>query len=507
MKRVWVALLLIFVFGYFLRVIFLNQNILTFGYDQARDAYNAIQITHGHLKVFGPPSSQPGLFHGVFYYYVLAPFYLIGHGSPIAAAFGIAFLNAVVVFIVFYLAYLMTKKVGVSLLAAFLFAISFEATQYATWLSNPTLGIITVPLMYLGLWVWISGKKGWGPIVAAVGLGLSIQSEIFLAYHVIPLVIWLYISRKSINKRQVFVFLGVLILSLSSMFLAQLKFGIGGTIAGIFGLATPQGGNLAYTKSIGDYLILYLNQVGRIFAFNAYPGNIGWGGGLVLGLIGYSFFKMKSKIDPKIFVSTWLLSHLSVVAVGGTSTPFLMVGIGPAVAIIIALYLGELRSKLLILVVLVVLVVLIFGNLSMIFKENKSGATLFSIQKDMLLNKQMQAVDYTYQKSLGKPFSINTVTSPLWINIVWTYLYKWYGLPKYGYVPTWHGRGQEGQIDSLVSDNGKFQNDFLIIEPMAGIPTQFLEETLGTEDSYSKLESEKYFGEIRVQERVYEKGN
>src|SRR5260221_612021 len=99
-KKIIIPLIFIFVFGYFLRVMFLPSKTLTFGYDQARDAVNALEIAHGHLKIFGPPASQPGLFHGVFYYYVLAPFYLIGHGSPIVAAYGIALINALGVFLV-----------------------------------------------------------------------------------------------------------------------------------------------------------------------------------------------------------------------------------------------------------------------------------------------------------------------------------------------------------------------------------------------------------------------
>jgi hypothetical protein len=261
---------------------------------------------------------------------------------------------------------------------------------------------------------------------------------------------------------------------------------------------------LAYAKSLGDYLILYLNQVGRIFAFNSYPGNIGYGGGFVLALVGYSIFaatKIKNKLDAKLFLSTWLLSHLSVVTVGGTSTPFLMVGIGPAVSILIALFLAKWWEMKYQVVVAAILAVLIFGNLSMIMRENKNGSTLFSIQKDMLLSKQLSAIDYTYQNN-DKSFSVNSLTSPLWINIVWTYLYKWYGAPKYGYVPTWHGHGQEGQIDSLGITPKDEKNYYLVIEPLAGIPPRYLDETVGQEDSYSKLIEEKNFGEIRVQKRV-----
>ncbi len=505
-KKIIIPLIFIFVFGYFLRVMFLPSKALTFGYDQARDAVNALEIVHGHIKIFGPSASQPGLFHGVFYYYVLAPFYAIGKGSPVVAAYGIAFVNMLTMFIVYFLTFLMTKRQKTALIAAFLFAISFEATQYASWLSNPTLGIITVPLMYLGLWSWISGawskgqnKKPWGPVIAALGLGLSIQSEIFLVYHVVPLLIWLFIVRKNITRKQIIVFAAVLFITLSSMMLAQIKFGIPGTINGIKSLAVSPDGNLAYEKSLGDYLILYLNQIGRIFSFNSYPGNVGWGSIFVIAIAITGTLKRDKKI---MFLATWLFSHLTVVTVGGTSTPFLMVGIGPAVAIIIALYLGQWWEKKYKILVIVVLVILTYGNISMIFNQNKNGSTLFSIQKDMLLSKQLNAIDFTYNEANGKPFSVNTLTSPLWVNIVWSYLYKWYGQNTYGYVPTWHGRGQEGQVVSLISDENKWKLGFLIIEPQDGIPSQYLPWTIGQEDSYSKLITERDFGAIRVQERL-----
>ncbi|CAN5304125.1 hypothetical protein BH10PAT1_BH10PAT1_1670 [soil metagenome] len=497
-KKILIPLILIFVFGYLLRVMFLPIKSLTFGYDQARDAVNALEIVHGHIKIFGPPASQPGLFHGVFYYYVLAPFYLIGKGNPIIAAYGIAIVNSLTIILVFILGYLMTKKKSVGLIAAFLFAISFEATQYATWLSNPTLGIVTVPLIYLGLWGWITRKERYWPILVALGLGLSIQSEIFLIYHIVPVLIWLFVARKNITKKQILIFVAVLLLTLSSMFLAQLKFGIIPTINGIKSLALGNNGNLAYEKSLGDYLILYLNQIGRIFSFNSYPGNVGWGSMFVIGLAIEGIYKKDKKI---LFLSTWLFSHLSVVTIGGTSTPFLMVGIGPAVSLIIAIYLGEWLDKKYTLIVFGVLLIFLFSNISMIFNQNKNGSTLFSIQQDMLLSKQISVIDYTYKQSNGNKFSINTLTSPLWVNIVWSYLYKWYGQNTYGYVPTWRGRGQEGQVISLdYQSNWKL--GFLIIEPQDGIPTQYLPQLIDQENSYSKLIEEKDFGTIRVQERT-----
>ncbi len=509
-KTVLVALLLVFVLAFFLRVIFLKNLSLTFGYDQARDAYVSQEILKGDLKVLGPPASTPGLYHGVFYYYLLAPAYYLGHGSPIVAAYWIALLNALTVFIVFYLSYLFTKSQKAGLVAAILFAISFEATQYATWLSNPTIGVWTVPLFYLGLWVWIKEKKSWGPIVAAIGLGLSIQAEIFLLYHAVPLVLWLWFARKNIDKKSLIKFGIFFLLSISTILISEIKFGFKG-IGGVLSLLTTQDSIVA-SKGLGDFLLLFINQIGRVFAYSSYPGNVGYGGVFVLILIIMAIVEWRSgalasrsregEVGWQPFIVSWLLSHITVVSVGGTSTPFLLVGIGPAVSIILGIFIYNLASSGGKAIALVVFWVIVLGNILMIFKENPKGSTIFAIQKDMILKKQLSVIDYTYNEAKGRPFSINSLTSPLWINIVWTYLYKWYGQPKYGYIPEWHGKDQVGQLDSLPKTDKDTKQYFLVIEPLAGIPLRYLDETVGEENSYSGLVSERYFGDIKIEERL-----
>ena len=146
--------------------------------------------------------------------------------------------------------------------------------------------------------------------------------------------------------------------------------------------------------------------------------------------------------------------------VGGASTPFLMAGIGPAVSLIIAIFLYRWWERGKKIIVVMIVAILIFSNISMITKENPRGATLFAIQKDMLLGKQLKAIDYTYQEAAGEPFSVNTLTSPLWINIVWTYLYETYGQTNYGHLPCFSGRDQVGQLAALptCSDGRDLRN-------------------------------------------------
>lgn len=495
------ALIFIFLIAYFLRVYYLPKGILTFGYDQARDAIISQNILGGDLKIQGPPASTPGLFHGVFYYYLLAPSYFFGNGSPIASAYWIALLNALTVFLVYWITLLFSKSKSASLLSSIFFAVSFEATQYATWLSNPTIGIWTVPLMYLGLWIWTKEKRKIGAVIGAVGLGLSVQSEIFLLYQAVPLAIWLYIQRKNLIKKDILLFLATFLLSISTMVASEIKFGFN-SFSGILSLATS-GDTLVAQKSLGDFFLLFLNQLGRVFSYNSYPGNIGYGGVFVLFAIVYVFLaNYRKENNWPLLLVLWLFSHISVVSVGGTSTPFLLVGIGPAVSILLGLFVYQFLKNKKYIIFGVIFMIIIAGNLVSVFKQNSKGSVIFAIQKDMILKKELAAIDFTYQKAQGRTFSINTVTSPLWINIVWDYLYKWYGYPKYGYLPEWHGKDQIGQLGELPKTGESTEVYFFIVEPLTGIPLRFYEEEVGYENSISKVVGVVNFGDILLEERV-----
>lgn len=503
MRKAILFLIGIFVFAFFLRVFFLKNLALTFHYDMARDAFNILQIIGGHLKILGPPSSAEGIFHGVFYYYLLAPAYWLGHGNPLAAAYWIAFLNSLSVFLTFYLTYQLTKKVGVSLLAAFLFAVSFDATQYATWLSNPTLGIWTVPLIYIGLWSWIKQKKSWGPIVTALGLGLSFQAWVFLIYHIFPIAIWLWVGRKSITKKSLAVFIGVFLLSISTMLVAEVKFGfksIGGLVSIFSGADTT-----AASKQFSDFIILYINQYGKLFNNSILPANIGYAGALGIGALIWLIIdwvrSKKEKISWQPFLGTYLLASLAVVPLGTINTPYSTVGLGIAVVLVTAILINKLWEKDKIFALLILLIV-IASNLTKIFSENSHGQTTFSIPTEMTISYQMAVLDYTYKEAGGKPFSINSVTLPLWVNTTWSYLYNWYGKNKYGYLPQWHGRDQVGQLgNNLPPTSSDTKLYFLIIDPPQGIGGPLINQEIASEDSVSKIIEERSFGQIRVQKR------
>ena len=113
------------------------QNSTYFGFDEARDAFISQAIyKNGDFKLIGPPANAPGLNHGVLHWYILGILYTIGGGSPFFVSAVFRILNAAGAIVLYFIASkLFNKKTG--LLAALLFAFSFEETQYAMYSATP----------------------------------------------------------------------------------------------------------------------------------------------------------------------------------------------------------------------------------------------------------------------------------------------------------------------------------------------------------------------------------
>ncbi|MGA2910215.1 MAG: glycosyltransferase family 39 protein [Candidatus Microgenomates bacterium] len=504
-KKSFLTVSVIFVIGFLLRVLYLNKSAITFSYDQARDAFFVKQIIAGDIKIQGPSANAPGLYHGVLYDYFLAVPYFASKGNPVVADYWLAFFSSATVFVVYFLSFFLFRKRDVSLLSSLFFVFSFEASQYATWLSNPTIGLLFVPLTYLFLWLWTRNKNVWYALLTGVFFGFSIQSDLFLAYHIAAIATWLIICKKSITLRQFGAFVGGLIAGTCTIWISQIKFGLTG-IKGLIYLFT--GGNtLLSVKGFGDFIVVYLNQIGKTFSLNLFPLSLGFGG--FIGFVMIVWFTQKwgreSKNhleDPKFFLLLYLFSHLPVVFFGGNDTPYLTVGIGIAVCILAAMFISAIWKKSKIFAVILTFIVILSG-LTKILSENKDGQTIFTLRREMVLSNLEQAVDYTYQSSGGQRFSINSITAPLWLNTTWSYMYSWYGLGKYGYLPYWHGRSQVGDIGDILPDTPKnIQIYYFIIEPQEGIPQNFVDDAISEENSKTAVVEQKNFGGIVVQKRT-----
>lgn len=504
-KKVFLILVAIFAAGLFLRTLYLGKSAITFEYDQARDLFTVGQLVSGDVKIQGPSANAPGLYHGVFYYYFLAIPYLLSAGNPVVATFWLALISSATVFVVYILSYKLTANRAASVLASLFFAFSFKASQYATKLSNPSPALWFVPLTYLFLWLWTKRRKSVYAALSGVFWGLSIQSDIFLVYHGVAIFIWLVINKRNLIRRHLAYFFGALILSISTILISEIKFGFQG-LKGITYLFSGAD-TIISGKGSGDFIVIYLNQLGSTFAQNLFPIGLGFGGfvGIILFVwFAASYFTKRKNgwADWKLFLLVYILSHLPVIFWGGLTSAYLTVGIDVAVIVLVAYSVTMVweRTKI---IALAIILVIIVSNLIKIVGENKKGQTLFAIRNEMLLSNLEDVVDYTYESSKKEQFSINTVTAPFWTNTTWSYIYSWYGLKKYGMLPYWHGRSQEGILgNNLLPTPTNITTYFLIIEPRVNVSGALLANAVGEEDSVSKIVEEKDFGGIIVQRRV-----
>jgi hypothetical protein len=488
-------LLFIFLAGVIFRVLFLYSGGLTFSYDQGRDAFISRQILDGDFKIQGPPSSTPGLYHGVFYYYLLAPFYLLGSGNPIIPAFALALINGLGIILIYYFCISITGNKILAILASVLYSVSFEQSQYSLWLSNPSYASFTVPLFYFSLWSWIQ-KKSWAPVMAGISLGLSVQADIFLLYHIPPLLIITLNRNNKINFKGILKFLLGFLIAVSPMLISQVRFGF----TAIQGLAGLLLGSTGQIRQFTDTWYFYINLLGRTFADNLFPINVSVGG--IIGVMSLILFAKYywSKPWGQLLV-LYVISSAFSAPFGGYATPFLNVGIGLGVYLIFVILLKKLYVYSPILFSLI-LIGIICANISAIVKYNPKGQTIFALQKDLILRNELSVLDYIYQNQSSNSFTVNTITSPLYINTAWSYLFNWYGLKNYGFLPAWHGHDQIGQLGNNLPKASKDIKDYyLIIDPPEPNFTRFIQPGIEEENGYSILIEETHFGDIIVQKR------
>lgn len=464
---------------------------ISFHYDMSRDAFAAEEIWKDHnLKIQGPPTSTPGLFHGVAYYYLLAIFYFIGNGSPYIAAFCMSFFNALAVIPIFLLVKNYFKSTAWALIGSILYSLSFEAIQYSGWLSNPSPAILTVPLYFYGLYLWKEKDKR-GLYLAIFSAALSMQFQFFLIYLFLGALVYKFLFKIPLSIKDIVISSGISILVLSSFFVSIIKFNSLNTVlSAINSYSSTE--HVFFDNGFTSIFQNYLNHFANIFVYNFVPSSIFLGGILALVCL---YLSRKER-----FIIFGLLLNSCLFIFGGHSSNYANVGIvAPAILSVIFL----MKNNGVLLKILIFLFI-IYSNISTVIKVMPYGQPELVIPKAMTLKNEIALVEKTYELSESKSFSVNSITLPLWINTNWDYIYHWYGNKKYGYVPTYYGRDQIGQPGekALQHTSSPLKTSFLIMEPGDGIPSSFYNDEIRYEESRTKLINLYDFNGITLQHRT-----
>jgi len=476
MKKHW-PILAIFLFAFLVRFLSVWPSNTIIGFDQARDLFDSAKILQGDLRIIGPTAgNNPNLHHGVLWLYFMAVPLIFSH-NPIYTVLWNSLFNAFSVVIIALLAEDLFRSKRVGIIAGMITAVSHYYVSFSGWLSNPTITLLTVPVFFFGVWKYYR-KKNWGLPLSMLALGLSIQFELFFIY-LIPvfILLWLILKPKFPGPKNLFYALITLLLVLSSMIATEIKF----HFAGISSLVSA--GSLVGGSQNFDFL--------KLFSLNILPQykNLD----MVLGIIAVGLLALKPN-KRNLFILVWFFSPALMLVLGAHNAPWFMIG-RPAAAIIMGSYLiSKLKPNFLI---VPVVGLIIYANCLAIKADYGQGQTFLEPDKSAILSKQIAVMDYTYAKSQGKDFAIETVTNPLYINAVWAWNYDWY-FPKYGYKPTWLGGDQLPPYNTLKKATGKEKYLFLIIDETPRIPPVYTQNATKNLKKYGKLLEEKSFDGLTV---------
>lgn len=487
-----IILILGILLAFFIRILPLFQNNLSFHFDMGRDAFIAEQIWKYHeFKLLGPPTSTQGLFHGVLYYYLIAPFYALGNGNPLVVAWALAFINSTAIVPIYLLAKAFFKSVRWALLTILFFIFSFEAVQYGPWLSNPQPAVVTTAWFFYSLYLWVQRKPG-GFILSCLFAALSMQFQFFLLYFVFVIMAVGFLFKLRVSKKELIFGIGVGLLLISTMIIAVFKFG--GPIQLLQSLTAFSDTKGSLDANFTDLLLTYINNLSKVFTNNFVPVNVFLGG--ILAVVAIVWLIVKKEL----FLLVGIFSSVVMFFFGGHSNVYANIGLVPPALLAVVYLLKTMSQKNNAIVGVFVLMVIVM-NLYMIVKAVPRGQYLLVIQPDMILKNQLALIDQSYLLSEGKPFAINSLTVPLWTNTTWAYLYHFYGQEKYGYLPVFYGNDPVGTLGADVVKKGTARTKFFIVEPLKGIPGNITDSEFEKELGNTHILKEYNYGQIRLQQR------
>lgn len=479
--------------AFMLRIIPVFSNSVSFHYDMSRDAFSSEEIwKYNDTKIQGPPTSKIGLNHGVLYYYLITIPYYIGQGDPSFTAIFLGLLNSLTIIPIFLLSKNIFKSTNSGVFSSLLYVVSFEANQYALWMSNPQPAVFTLAMFFFSLWKWYEGSK-WGLPLCLIFIALSAQFQLFLLYLLFPLFLFKFLFKCKISS--IHLVYGVICFSviLSPYLISAIKFNTAISAFQAFVSISDVDRSTGY-KSWYDLFTIYINKFVDLFKYNFAPTSALIASFLALIALFFAFFRR--------FILFCLLINIPLFIIGGHSNNYINIGmVTPAILVVTLLIkkVYELNKVL----IFPLVIYIFYSNIYSILGNIEYGQKLFVIPVDMTLKNQYALIDQTYKVANGRSFSINSVTLPLWTNTTWSYLYKYYGEKKYGYLPSFYGHNPIGSIGShiLEYDPKPKSISFLIIEPGIGIFGSYYESEILDENSRTHFKKEYKYGSLRLHER------
>lgn len=433
MKKLIILILLV---GVIFRLIISHGGNFIFNIDNGRDMVDVREmVVLHHPRLIGQTTSIDGVFYGPAWYYLLAVPFVISGGDPYASIILEIILWAVGGYFLLWMVNKFYGKVALVVVSCIWLASNFIllGSQYAF---NPNPILFLTPFLIYSIWRYLETKKWWFNCIAWLLAGLFLHFEVTVGLFT-PLVILgsiLWTRKWSLFKEKAF-YLGLLIffLTLTPQIIFELRH------------------NFFMTKSLLAYKSTSHSGVSTVFSERA-PA------------ILRSFYDtlLPTLMNFKIFVDVMLF--IFAVVMGGlimnkrsldlVTKIALLVTIIPLVGLIplkVDLLRWYLNASLIGGVILIgwsvsqltkfgwgkIVAIILTGMVFTYTLSNMYGYIKASdgrVVGNSHLVTELKAVDYTYRVAGGKNFKVY-IYIPSVYDWPYQYLYWWWGLKKYGYVP------------------------------------------------------------------------
>lgn len=487
-KLYYIILTIVLIGAFFVRTYRLDQ-LLGFYYDQGRDAKIIWDLWHNHtLFLIGPTTGLAGIFLGPFYYYLIAPFYLLGRGDPVWPATFLAFTSTCSVFLLYWLGWKMFNR-SAGLIAATIGAFSYYLVLASRWLSNPTPLLLSSMILLLAMWMVVSNKSRWWWILIALTVGVSLHFEAASAVFYIPMIIVFAIwQRKQFPSLLIF---GITILAFGITLLPQILFDLRHEhilFNNVYHTFIEQ---KSFKTSFWEVLEARKNLFWSVFSTKLLPG---WEtySAIIVFLSSAGLFIHRKFVNKSSGI-TILLIYLIVPLIGfvgfqgnqGNVYDYYLTGLYLPFVLLFSLGLASLAKNLAgKFVIVLFLILFLFINGKMLKNYLTAGV---DGPTNITLGNEVQAVDWVINDSNERPFNQDVYVPPV-IPHSYNYLFLWRTDNKCG----------PALCNMMVDEQVPLLYTLYEVDPPH---PERLEAWLSRQKGIGKVEETKSFGGITVERR------
>lgn len=441
---VYILLGLSLVLGLFIRVYRIDE-LLGFYYDQGRDALTIWNIWHNRdIPFIGPTTGIAGIFRGPYYYYLIAPFYLLGRGNPVWPSVFLSITTILAVLVTYYLGYKIHSRTS-GLIAAIISSFSFNIVMASRWLSNPT-PMLLLSVLLVWMMILVTEKKMWAWPAIAFILGLSLfhfgsSGEVFYFLALVIFALWQSLpaqAGKNLPNKKIFLIslalFFITVLPLVAFDLKNRGLLIGNIRNFLFEGETTFG--LPTWRHVGDKIdFLYDVFTNKIFHGRYVKEN------LLLATVFLFFIYYLHRLIKRggvrillLLLATGSLGIIFFQGNFGNIYDYYLTGYYLIFVLLFSVGLGTLWTRNLGKIFVLYFIYFFLINNTDVLKyklTDKSDGPL-----SIGLKNQTQAVTWVYQ-DLGecKKFNLDVYVPPV-IPYAYTYLFEWLGSSKYSCKPT-----------------------------------------------------------------------